>query len=113
MLTRVETARKEMQHIGDFDYGRSCTHSASSMRLSCISDAVPPTMRVGGFSHLYKIEAPALCVLCWGLSLPFDSHPALCSGGEQRREAGGGCGADQHHHHSREAAVQQDPLAGC
>ena len=21
MLTRVETARKEMQHIGDFDYG--------------------------------------------------------------------------------------------
>ena len=22
MLTRVETARKEMQHIGDFDYGK-------------------------------------------------------------------------------------------
>ena len=25
MLTRVETARKEMQHIGDFDYGESYT----------------------------------------------------------------------------------------
>lgn len=77
MLTRVETARKEMQHIGDFDYGKLKDVEAVVSILVLISspakiaiDSIPVSN-----SAMHRQEKGSM--LAWN-GLNYESNMSTC-----------------------------------
>ena len=77
MLTRVETARKEMQHIGDFDYGKLKDLAAVVSILVLISSPAKTGIASIPASNSAMHRQAKGSMLAWN-GLNYGSHMSTC-----------------------------------